>query len=62
MNAVPDSVYICSRAKESVASKSLYANSKMNNFFGCDIINHEAVAISASPEEKAATTRVNPMK
>ena len=27
LNAVPDSVYICSRASEGVAPKSLYANS-----------------------------------
>ena len=39
LDAVPDSVYICSKAKEDAMPVGLYANNKMNSFFGCDIVN-----------------------
>ena len=39
LDAVPDSVFICTKAwGESKAIRSVYANFKMNNFFGRDVI------------------------
>ena len=42
MNAVPDSVYICTKAaaEKKIDPIGLYANSKMNNFFACDVVNY----------------------
>ena len=41
MNAVPDSVYICTKvaAEKRIDPIGLYANSKMNNFFASDVVN-----------------------
>ena len=38
LDAVPDCVLICSKSKDGSKAQNLYANMKMNNFFGCDII------------------------
>ena len=41
LNTVPDNVFICSKGTESQAMQSLYANLKMNTFFGGDIVNYK---------------------
>lgn len=38
LDAVPDSVFILEKETEEIAGKPLYANIKMNAFFGCDIV------------------------
>lgn len=38
LDAVPDSVYICSKAEEDRGIRSLYANSKLNSFFKTDVL------------------------
>ena len=38
LDAVPDSVYICSKATEERRPRSLFANQKLNTFFGSDVV------------------------
>ena len=39
MDLVPDSVFICSKSKDDTGPVGLYANFKMNQFFGRNVIN-----------------------
>ena len=38
LELVPDSVYICTRSRDNSEPKGLFANCKMNNFFGQDVL------------------------
>ena len=38
LELVPDSVYICTRSSDNSEPKGLFANCKMNNFFGQDVL------------------------
>jgi len=48
---VPDSVFICTKSKDEKAPKGLFANFKMNQFFGCDVL-QSATAVKKSPWKK----------
>ena len=39
LDLVPDSVFICSKSKgDEKAPQGLFANFRMNQFFGCDVL------------------------
>ena len=44
MDAVPDSVLICSKQTESQAIRSIYGNSRINSFFGSDVLKSTRVS------------------
>lgn len=41
LDTVPDNVFICTKGSESSESQRIYANLKMNTFFGGDIVNYK---------------------
>ena len=38
LNLVPDSVFICTKRKDEKEPKGIFANFKMNKFFGCNVL------------------------
>ena len=63
MNAVPDNVYICTKASENNSPVGLYANSKMNSFFACDVVNYVTTQSHHLDRSRTALTKqkVNPI-
>ena len=39
LDAVPDSVYICTKKSDQSEPNGLFANSGMNHFFSCNVLN-----------------------
>lgn len=71
LDAVPDSVFICTKNTQNNEAKpqALYANLKMNAFFGCDVVNTDVKRRgkkgkrkAKSQEERAGLPRVVPLK
>ena len=47
-HAVPDSVLLCTKGTDSKGAKSIFANLKMNTFFGSDVVNFKNARIQKS--------------
>ena len=53
LNAVPSSVYICSKtSEEEEIPTSLFSNQKMNRFFACNVLNYSKQRITKLGERK----------
>ena len=44
IDTVPDKVLIFSKTSEASAPKSLYSNHRMNEFFGCNVVEKDKLA------------------
>ncbi len=39
LDALPDSVLVCTKSTEETRAKPVFSNVKLNEFFGCDVLN-----------------------